>query len=113
MHKPHCKLTCAQLKFRIMKLREFLRAASQQERAAVAAVCHGSVAYLYQLAGRHRFASALMAMRLEERTREVASASCGRLHPVPRETLVRHPEIFGRQRAPWPISAQPRPENAP
>ena len=79
-----------------MKLKEFLRAASKQERAAVAVVCRDSVPYLYQLAGRHRFASALMALRLEERTREVAALTDGRLRSVLRESLVRHPEIFGR-----------------
>ena len=91
-----------------MKLREFLRAASRQERAAVAAACHGSVAYLYQLAGKHRFASALMAVRLEERTRAVASTSGGRLRPVPRESLVRHPEIFWHPRALQPPGSQPQ-----
>ena len=79
-----------------MELKDFLRAASKQERAAVAVVCRDSVSHLYQLAGRHRFASALMALHLEERTREVAALSDGRLRTVPRESLVRHPEIFSR-----------------
>lgn len=79
-----------------MELRQFLRAASKRERADVAVVCNDSVSYLYQLAGRHRYASALMAMRLEARTREVAAGSEGRLCVVPRETLVRYPEIFER-----------------
>ena len=77
-----------------MKLSHFLRAASKRERADVAVICNDSVSYLYQLAGQHRFASALMAMRLEEQTRAVAADSDGRLAAVPRESLVRHPEIF-------------------
>ncbi len=77
-----------------MKLREFLRAASKQERAELAGVCHDSVAYLYQLAGRHRYASALLATRIEAVTRALAARAGGRLAPVPRESLVRHPEIF-------------------
>lgn len=60
----------------------------------MATVCNDSVSYLYQLAGRHRRASALMATRIEEATRRVARRSGGRLRPVPRESLVRHPEIF-------------------
>ena len=80
-----------------MKLKHFLQAATKPERAAIAAVCHSSVGYLYQLAGRHRYASALMATRLEARTREVAACSDGRLCTVPRETMVRHPEIFERE----------------
>jgi len=79
-----------------MELKNFLRAASKHERAEVAIECNDSVAYLDQLAGRHRYASALMAARLEARTREVAACSGGRLATVPRETLVRHPEIFER-----------------
>lgn len=79
-----------------MELSQFLKAASKRERAEVATVCNDSVSYLYQLAGKHRYASALMATRLEVRTREVASGSRGRLAPVPRESLVRHPEIFER-----------------
>lgn len=80
-----------------MKLRQFLRVATKRERADLAVVCNDSVSYLYQLAGKHRFASALMATRLEARTREVAARSRGRLRTVPRETLVRHPEIFERR----------------
>jgi hypothetical protein len=87
-----------------MRLKEFLRAASKPERAAVAVVCRDSVAYLYQLAGRHRFASALLALRLEEHTRLVAAFSDGRLRTVPRVSLVRHPEIFDR------ASTEPRTE---
>jgi len=79
-----------------MDLRQFLKAASKLEREEVAVVCSGSVAYLYQLAGQHRYASALMATRLEEQTRAVATRSGGRLVAVPRESLVRHPEIFDR-----------------
>ena len=77
-----------------MMMREFMRAASKGERSDVAAVCDSSVGYLYQLAGRHRFASAYMALRLEEATRDVAERSDGRLQAVPRRSLVRHPEIF-------------------
>ena len=79
-----------------MELREFLRAATKRERAEVAVECSDSVSYLYQLAGGHRYASALLATRIEARTREVAVGSGGRLAMVPREALVRHPEIFAR-----------------
>lgn len=79
-----------------MKLSIFLRAASKRERADVATVCNDSVAYLYQLAGRHRYASALMAARIEAQTCAVAAHSGGRLAMVPRESLVRYPEIFDR-----------------
>ncbi len=79
-----------------MELRQFLRAASKRERAEVAVVCNDSVAYLYQLAGKHRYASALMAVRIESQTREVACRSGGRLKAVPRESLVRYPEIYDR-----------------
>ena len=91
-----------------MKLREFLRQASKRERAEVAIACNDSVSYLYQLAGRHRYASALMATRLEARTRDVAACSDGRLCTVPRETLVRHPEIFARE-GEAPTGAEARP----
>ena len=91
-----------------MELRQFLRAASKRERAEVATVCHDSVSYLYQLAGKHRFASALMATRLEAQTCAVAAQSGGRLAAVPRESLVRHPEIFER-REPRPIVAEEQP----
>ena len=77
-----------------MEMCEFMRAASKSERAEVAAVCNGSVGYLYQVAGGHRHASAIMAVRLEEATRCVAERSGGRLSAVPRRSLVRHPEIF-------------------
>ena len=82
-----------------MELRQFLRAATKRERAEVAVVCGDSVSYLYQLAGKHRFASALLATRIEEMTRQVATSTDGRLQAVPRESLVRHPEIFMRQEA--------------
>lgn len=80
-----------------MELRQFLRAASKRERAEVAVVCNDSVAYLYQLAGKHRYASALLAVRIESRTREVACRSGGRLETVPRESLVRYPQIYDRE----------------
>ena len=79
-----------------MKLRQFLRAATKHERGELAVVCNDSIRYLYLLAGQHRYASALMATRIEHRTREVAQGTEGRLDVVPRETLVRHPEIFDR-----------------
>ena len=78
----------------MMKMRDFMRAASKRERAEVATVCNGSVGYLYQVAGGHRHASAIMALRLEKATRRVAERSGGRLAAVPRRSLVRHPEIF-------------------
>ena len=78
----------------IMKLRTFLKYASKRERAELATVCNDSVAYLYQLAGKHRHASPQMAMRIEQVSRQVAARSGGRLELVPRENLVRHPEIF-------------------
>lgn len=77
-----------------MELKQFLRAATKRERAEIAEVCNDSVSYLYQLAGRHRYASALLATRIEQMTRRVARRSSGRLASVPRESLVRYPEIF-------------------
>ena len=77
-----------------MELKDFLKLATKRERAEVASACHDSVAYLYQLAGHHRFASAILATRIEQRTQIVAAATEGRLRPVSRKTLVRYPEIF-------------------
>lgn len=77
-----------------MDMCDYLRRASKAERDDVAVVCNGSVAYLYQIAGGHRHASAYMAKRLEEATRRVAEGTDGRLETVPRRSLVRHPEIF-------------------
>lgn len=77
-----------------MELKQFLRAATKRERAEIAEVCNDSVSYLYQLAGRHRYASALLATRIEQMTRRVERRSSGRLASVPRESLVRYPEIF-------------------
>ena len=77
-----------------MNLANFLRKATKRERADVAVVCNDSVGYLYQLAGGHRHASPSMAIKLEASTRWVAERSDGRLRPVPRETLVRNPDIF-------------------
>ena len=79
---------------RRMKLKTFLKHATKRERAVVAAVCNDSVPYLYQIAGKHRYASPLMATRIEQVSRQVAAQSGGRLELVPREGLVRHPEIF-------------------
>ncbi len=77
-----------------MELNIFLKYASKRERADLAAVCGHSVPYLYQIAGKHRYASPLMATRIEQVSRQVAAQSNGRLELVPRESLVRHPEIF-------------------
>jgi hypothetical protein len=77
-----------------MELKQFLRIATKRERAEVAEDCRTTVAYLYQIAGEHRHASPQMAIRIERFTRHVAHHSGGRLEAVPRETLVRHPEIF-------------------
>ena len=77
-----------------MKLTTFLRRATKRERTQVATVCNDSVAYLYQIAGQHRHASPQMATRIEQVSRQVALQSSGRLELVPREGLVRHPEIF-------------------
>ena len=77
-----------------MKLRNFLKHATKRERVQLAAVCNNSVAYLYQIAGHHRNASPHMATRIEQISRQVAAQSEGRLELVPRESLVRHPEIF-------------------
>ena len=77
-----------------MEMSEFLRGADKRERAEVAQVCNDSVGYLYQVAGGHRYASAIMAVRLEAATRRVAARSDGRLSAVPRRSLVRFPEIF-------------------
>ncbi len=77
-----------------MELKHFLQITTKRERAEVAIVCNDSVSYLYQIAGKHRRASPQMAIRIEQLTRKVALKSNGRLEAVPRETLVRHPEIF-------------------
>lgn len=77
-----------------MKLKHFLKMASKRERAEVAVACNDSVSYLYQIAGHHRYASPLLATQIEQSTRAVAEISDGRLCPVPRATMVRHPEIF-------------------
>lgn len=82
------------LKFSIMNLRRFLQLSSKRERSEVAEGCFSSVSYLYQLAGKHRYASALLATRIEKATHQVALRSKGRLSAVSRESLVRYPEIF-------------------
>lgn len=91
-----------------MNLSEFLRAASKRERAEVAVVCNDSVSYLYQLAGKHRYASKRMAARIETLSREVATRSGGRLEAVPWESLVRYPEIYDREE-PYLMVAEERP----
>lgn len=82
------------LMFLRMELKDFLKLATKRERAEIAVACNDSVSYLYQIAGHHRYASPLMATQIERYTRVVAVVSDGRLEPVPRETMVRHPEIF-------------------
>ena len=77
-----------------MELRIFLKHATKRERVQLATVCNDSVSYLYQIAGQHRHASPQMATRIEQVSRQVAAQSNGRLEIVPRESLVRHPEIF-------------------
>ena len=77
-----------------MELKYFLKMATKRERAEVATACNDSVSYLYQIAGHHRYASPLLATQIELSTRQVADASGGRLRPVPRASMVRHPEIF-------------------
>ena len=79
-----------------MELRQFLQLSSKRERAEVAEGCASSVSYLYQLAGKHRYASALLATRIEKSTHDVALRSDGRLAAVSRESLVRYPEIFAK-----------------
>ncbi|MCB1677702.1 MAG: hypothetical protein KDI16_03345 [Halioglobus sp.] len=77
-----------------MELKYFLKMATKRERAEVATACNNSVSYLYQIAGNHRYASPLLATQIEKSTRQVAKSSGGRLRPVPRASMVRHPEIF-------------------
>ena len=77
-----------------MDLRPVPQLRSQRERTELAAGCFSSVSYLYQLAGKHRYASALLATRIEKATHDVALRSDGRLAAVARESLVRYPEIF-------------------
>ena len=79
-----------------MDLRRFLQLSSKRERAEVATGCFSSVSYLYQLAGKHRYASALLATRIEKATHDLALRSDGRLSAVSRESLVRYPEIFAK-----------------
>jgi hypothetical protein len=77
-----------------MELKQFMKKATLRERTELAGVSQCSVPYLYQLAGKHRYASALLATRIEQVSRQMAAQSGGRLELVPRESLVRHPEIF-------------------
>ena len=77
-----------------MDLKHYLQLATKRERAEVASVCNDSVSYLYQIAGKHRRASPQLATQIEKQTRTVAIQTNGRLEAVPRESLVRHPEIF-------------------
>ncbi len=87
-------MVCTVLMFLRMELSIFLKVATKRERADVATACNDSVSYLYQIAGKHRYASPWLAMQIEQSTRTVAAMSKGRLDPVPRATMVRHPEIF-------------------
>lgn len=91
-------MVSTELMFLPMELRQFLKAATKRERAEVAVVCNDSVSYLYQLAGGHRYASALLATRIEVMTQRVAQRCDGRLRLVPRESLVKYPEIFAIER---------------
>ena len=77
-----------------MNLPTFLKLATKKERASLAQTCKTSVPYLYQLAGRHRYASPERAVEIEQASRQIAAGSDNRLELVPRESLVRHPEIF-------------------
>ncbi len=75
--------------FRRMELKQFLRAATKRERAEVARDCNDSVSYLYQLAGKHKYVSALLATRIEKITRRVAVGTKSRLKVALRDSLVR------------------------
>jgi hypothetical protein len=77
-----------------MDLQTFLKLATKKERSQLANVCETSVSYLYQLAGQHRYASPEKAVEIEQVSRQIAAKSENRLELVPRESLVRHPEIF-------------------
>ena len=77
-----------------MDLKHFLQLATKRERAAVASVCNDSVPYLYQIAGKHRRASPQLATQIRETDSNGCHKTNGRLEAVPRESLVRHPEIF-------------------
>jgi len=77
-----------------MKLKDFLKKASKRERADVAEACNDSVAYLYQIAGGHRFASPLLALKIEQLTAKVALQTNGRLCPVEASSMVRHSGFF-------------------
>ena len=77
-----------------MNLETFLKLATKKERAQLASVYAHSVPYLYQLAGKHRYASPEKAVEIEQVSRQIATKSENRLELVPRESLVRHPEIF-------------------
>jgi len=80
-----------------MTLRDFNRHATKRERAWVAEACGTTEQYLYQLGGGHRKASPALAMRVEAATRMIARGTGGRLSAVPRESLVKDPEIFDPQ----------------
>ncbi len=90
-----------------MELKGFLKAATKRERAEVANACNDSVSYLYQIAGKHRYASPLLATQIERYTTIVAETSDGRLEAVSRATMVRHPEIFyGVSESPEDVSKE-------
>ena len=82
------------LMFRVMTLKEFLKKATKRERAEVAVACNHSVAYLYQIAGGHRHASPMLAVKIEALTEKVAFSSGGRLHKVQSISLVRCPQFY-------------------
>lgn len=66
-----------------MDLREWLHAATGEEREEMARAASTSVAYLYQLAGGHRRASANMAIAIETATQASVPGTVprGRLRP--------------------------------
>ena len=84
------------LMFSAMKLKDFLKKATKRERAEVAVACNHSVGYLYQIAGGHRYASPLLAIKIEALTAKVACSSNGRLRKVQGITLVRYPHFYCR-----------------
>lgn len=83
-----------------MELKDYLRAATPEERLATAKAADTSVAYLYQLAGNHSEASVATALLLEAATEAVAATTDGRLGTVPASAVTtwfeRHPHIAQR-----------------
>ena len=77
-----------------MTLKNFLRKATKRERAEIAVACNHSVGYLYQIAGGHRYASPMLAIKIEALTAKVAFSSSGRLRKVQGISLVRYPHFY-------------------